>query len=76
VPEVVSLVAHGAPVPVILGGLHRSLTRRINSMIHRVGLDPPFMLSGGVVLNSASVRCWRKRQASRLCSPVIRNSWE
>lgn len=51
--EVVSLIAHGVAVPAILRGLHRSLTRRIVSMIHMVGLDPPLMLSGGVVLNPA-----------------------
>ncbi len=51
--EVVSLIAHGVPVPAILRGLHRSLTKRIASRVHMVGLEPPLMLSGGVVLNPA-----------------------
>jgi predicted CoA-substrate-specific enzyme activase len=54
--EVVSLIAQGVAVPAILRGLHRSLARRIVSMIRMVGLDPPFMLSGGVVLNQAMRR--------------------
>lgn len=51
--EVISLLAHGTPVPVILKGLHRSLVKRIVSMIMAVGLVSPLMLSGGVVQNPA-----------------------
>ena len=51
--EVISLLAHGVPVPAILRGLHRSLVKRISAMIHSVGLTPPLMLSGGVVKNPA-----------------------
>jgi activator of 2-hydroxyglutaryl-CoA dehydratase len=51
--EVGSLIAHGVPVQTILKGLHRALIRRIVAMIRTVGLVPPLMLSGGVVLNQA-----------------------
>jgi len=51
--EVVSLIARGMTVPPILRGLHRSLVRRIVSMIRTVGLESPLMLSGGVVQNPA-----------------------
>ena len=51
--EIVSLIAHGVPVPAILRGLHRSLIKRIVSMVHAVGLKSPLMLSGGVVRNPA-----------------------
>jgi predicted CoA-substrate-specific enzyme activase len=51
--EVISLIAHGAPLAAILRGLHRSLIRRIVSMVRTVGLTPPLMLSGGVVRNPA-----------------------
>jgi predicted CoA-substrate-specific enzyme activase len=51
--EVISLIAHGVPVPSILRGLHRSLIRRIAAMIRTVGLLPPLMLSGGVAHNAA-----------------------
>ncbi len=49
----ISLLANGVDLPAILKGLHRSLVRRITAMIKTVGLEPPLMLSGGVVLNPA-----------------------
>jgi predicted CoA-substrate-specific enzyme activase len=49
--EIISLIAHGVPVPNILRGLHRSLIQRVVAMVHTVGFDPPLMLSGGVVQN-------------------------
>ena len=49
--EIISLIAHGVPVPEILRGLHRSLIQRVVAMVHSVGFEPPLMLSGGVVQN-------------------------
>jgi predicted CoA-substrate-specific enzyme activase len=49
--EIISLIAHGVPVPKILRGLHRSLIQRVVAMVHSVGFEPPLMLSGGVVQN-------------------------
>jgi predicted CoA-substrate-specific enzyme activase len=51
--EIVSLIAHGVPVPAILRGLHRSLVKRLIAMIRTVGLENPLILSGGVVRNPA-----------------------
>jgi len=51
--EVISLIAHGVPVPAILRGLHRSLIKRVVAMIRTVGLVSPLLLSGGVVKNPA-----------------------
>ncbi|MDH3944820.1 MAG: acyl-CoA dehydratase activase [Anaerolineae bacterium] len=51
--EIVSLIARGIAVPPILRGLHRSLIKRIGAMVMAVGIAPPLMLSGGVVLNPA-----------------------
>ena len=49
--EIISLIAHGAPIPEILRGLHRSLIQRVVAMVHSVGFEAPLMLSGGVVQN-------------------------
>ena len=57
--EVISLLAHGLAVEPIVRGLHRSLVRRIVSMIGSVGLTPPLLLSGGVAQNPAIPRCCR-----------------
>lgn len=51
--EVISLIAHGVPLPPILRGLHRALTRRVVAMIRTVGLVQPLVLSGGGALNPA-----------------------
>lgn len=51
--EIVSLIAGGVEVAPILRGLHRSLIKRIAAMALAVGVTPPLMLSGGVVLNPA-----------------------
>jgi activator of 2-hydroxyglutaryl-CoA dehydratase len=51
--EVISLIAHGVPLPAILRGLHRSLTRRVVALVRSIGLFPPLMLSGGVAHNQA-----------------------
>jgi predicted CoA-substrate-specific enzyme activase len=49
--EIISLLAHGVPVPQLLRGLHRALIQRVVAMVHSVGFEPPLMLSGGVVQN-------------------------
>ena len=51
--EIISLIAHGAPVDDILRGLHRSLVSRLVAMVRTLGVRPPLMLSGGVARNSA-----------------------
>lgn len=51
--EIISLIAHGAPLDGILKGLHRSLVSRLVAMVRPLGVRPPLMLSGGVARNSA-----------------------
>jgi predicted CoA-substrate-specific enzyme activase len=51
--EIISLIAHGAPVDDILRGLHRSLVSRLVAMLRTLGVRPPLMLSGGVARNAA-----------------------
>jgi (R)-2-hydroxyacyl-CoA dehydratese activating ATPase len=51
--EIISMLAHGEEVARIVRGLHRSLVRRVLSLIRSTGLRPPLLLSGGVVQNPA-----------------------
>lgn len=51
--EIISLIAHGAPLDGILKGLHRSLVSRLVAMVRPLGVRPPLMLSGGVARNVA-----------------------
>ena len=65
--EIISLIAHGVPVPNILRGLHRSLIQRVVAMVYTVGFEPPLMLSGGVVQNPLIAAMF----AEELNTPVI-----
>lgn len=69
--EVVSLIAHGVEVPAILRGLHRALIQRIVAMIHTVGLEPPLMLSGGVVKNPAVRRLLEEAMGQPVLLPRL-----
>ncbi len=67
--EVISLIAHGVPVASILRGLHRSLIKRTVAMIRTVGIVPPLMLSGGVVLNPAICRLLEEETGEKVVLP-------
>lgn len=67
--EVISLIAHGTPLPSILRGLHRSLVKRIVAMIQTVGLVPPLILSGGVAQNPAIQRFLEEETGERVILP-------
>ncbi len=51
--EVISLVAHGKPVPDIVLGLHRSLASRVSALAGRMKDGREIFMSGGVALNRA-----------------------
>lgn len=53
--EIISLVALKVTVPNIVAGIHAGVANRIVSMVHRVGLEDQFMLSGGVSKNAGVV---------------------
>lgn len=49
--EVVSLIAQGVPRAEIIRGLHNSVANRTSALIHRLGLVPAVMMTGGVAKN-------------------------
>lgn len=67
--EVVSLIAHGVALEPILKGLHRSLIKRILAMVRMVGMNPPLMLSGGVVRNQAVPHMLEEETAQKVIIP-------
>jgi predicted CoA-substrate-specific enzyme activase len=68
--EIISLIAHGVPVPSILRGLHRALSQRVAAMVHSVGFEPPLMLSGGVVLNPLVVAMLSEQLGTQVILPA------
>ena len=59
--EVVSLIAEGHPKELIIRGLMDSIASRIAGMIHRIGLAPPVMLTGGVAKNSGVAQALKQK---------------
>lgn len=53
--EVVSLIARGEKRPDIIAGIHESIAARISSMLARVGVCEPVMITGGVARNAGVV---------------------
>lgn len=53
--EVISLIAQGVSQAEIVQGLHRAVARRTASLIHRLGLLPGVIMTGGVAKNRGVV---------------------
>jgi len=53
--EVVSLVADDTPVADIIHGLDESVARKTATLAHRVGAEPPYLMTGGVAQNEGVV---------------------
>jgi predicted CoA-substrate-specific enzyme activase len=54
--EVVSLIAEGHPREKIVAGVMDSIANRVGGMVHRLGLQEPVMLTGGVAKNGGVIR--------------------
>lgn len=67
--EIISLIANGVALDVILAGLHYALVDRIATMINQVGFHPPLMLSGGVSRNQAIQRFLGQAFATEVVLP-------
>ena len=53
--EVISLIARGEKRQDIIAGIHESIAARVSSMLARVGIDEPVMITGGVARNAGVV---------------------
>lgn len=53
--EVISLIARGEKRPDIIAGIHESIAARVSSMLARVGVSEPVMITGGVARNRGVV---------------------
>jgi len=59
--EVVSLVAEDVPMEEIVAGLHAAIAERVSVMVHRVGVAPRVVMTGGVAKNGGVVRALEQR---------------
>ena len=53
--EVISLIARGEKRQDIIAGIHESIAARVSSMVGRVGVSEPVMITGGVARNAGVV---------------------
>ena len=59
--EVISLIAKGNQRMDIVAGIHESIASRISSMIGRVGIKEPVMITGGVARNIGVIHALEKK---------------
>ena len=54
--EVVTLINNGVNIADISAGIHKSIARRIHSMVNRVGVNPDIVLTGGCARNEGIIK--------------------
>ena len=59
--EVISLIAKGNQRMDIIAGIHESIASRVSSMIGRVGIKEPVMITGGVARNIGVIHALEKK---------------
>jgi predicted CoA-substrate-specific enzyme activase len=59
--EVSYLVRQGLPKEDILAGLHKAISERVHALLKRVGIEPEFVITGGIAKNIAVVHNLEKR---------------
>lgn len=59
--EVISLISRGDTRENIIAGIHDSIASRVSSLVKRVGLTEPVMMTGGVAKNSGIVRALEQK---------------
>ncbi|MEE9911295.1 MAG: acyl-CoA dehydratase activase [Deltaproteobacteria bacterium] len=59
--EVISLIARGEKRQDIIAGIHESIAARVSSMLARIGVAEPVMITGGVARNRGVVDALEKK---------------
>jgi len=54
--EVISQLAKNTPVPDLVAGIHKSAAARASSLMKRIGITGPVLMTGGVANNAGVVR--------------------
>ena len=64
--EVVSLVAQNVPAADIIHGLNRSVASRTALLGGRIGMEPAFIMTGGVAQNAGVVACLEEKLGEKI----------
>jgi predicted CoA-substrate-specific enzyme activase len=65
--EVISLIAQNKDTADIAHGIHEAIVGRALSLMKRVGLEPGFMMTGGVARNPGVVKVLEQRLGASVC---------
>ena len=73
--EVISQLANGVPICELVKGIHASVAVRTASLVKRLGIKEPVVMSGGVAQNGGVVRALEQQlQVKLLVSPLAQCS--
>ncbi|MFR5700643.1 MAG: BadF/BadG/BcrA/BcrD ATPase family protein [Eubacterium ramulus] len=72
--EVISLIAQNKETSDIAHGIHMAIAAKAISLMRRVGLEPGYMMTGGVAKNPGVVKVLEEQLKAPLISPVNRRS--
>jgi len=64
--EVISQLAQNAPIPNVIAGIHQSAASRAASLMKRIGIADPVLMTGGVANNAGVVRALEKSLCIRI----------
>jgi len=68
--EVAYLMRRGVAKPDILAGLHKAVAERVHGLLKRVGVEPEFVITGGIAKNRAVVERLEERLGIRALIPT------
>ena len=63
--EVISLIANNKEKADIANGICRAIANKSYSLLKRAGMEPEFMMTGGVAKNPGVVRCGRRKNRGK-----------
>ena len=64
--EVISLIAQNKEIADIAHGIHKAIAGKAMSLLKRVGLNPGYMMTGGVAQNQGLVKTLEERLGTKL----------
>lgn len=67
--EIIGLLAQNTPRGGIIAGLHQSVSRRVSSMVRRIGIKPTVAFTGGVAQNQGVQRALLEELESPIWVP-------
>jgi predicted CoA-substrate-specific enzyme activase len=67
--EVISLVSKGVAAVDILAGINRAVVRRVQGLLRRAQVRPPYVMTGGVAKNIGVVRAFEELLQTKLLIP-------